>query len=146
VGGPESVIAAHVEPPFPSQRIVWHVNLSAQGDISHLVVNVFDGASPYAFEQGSVMSNAPTTAVTSTVASMSKHLLADIAARENMPKSLRDSNETSCDPRKSDHDRLLCIPQPLPRWQSSWPFLHFAAASTTHESAADDVERWFRGA
>jgi hypothetical protein len=85
---PDSVIAGRVEPPFPSQRIVWHVNLSAQRGISRLVVNVFDGANPYAYEQDIVMNDAPRAAVTSAVESMSKRLLADVAARENMANQL----------------------------------------------------------
>src|SRR5437868_4782950 len=48
---PDSVIAGRVEPPFPSQRIVWHVNPSPPRGIARLVVNVFDGANPYAYEQ-----------------------------------------------------------------------------------------------
>jgi hypothetical protein len=85
---PDSVIAGRVEPPFPSQRIVWHVNLSAQRGISRLVVNVFDDANPYAYEQDTVMNDAPRAAVTSAVGSMSKRLLADVAARENMVNQL----------------------------------------------------------
>jgi hypothetical protein len=85
---PDSVIAGRVEPPFPSQRIVWHVNLSPQRGISRLFVNVFDGANPYAFEQDTVMNDAPTAAVTAAVESMSKRLLADVAARENVPNQL----------------------------------------------------------
>jgi hypothetical protein len=82
---PDSVIAGPVEPPFPSQRIVWHVNLSPERGMSRLVVNVFDGANPYAIEQDTVMNDAPTAVVTSAVESMSKRLLADVAARNNLP-------------------------------------------------------------
>jgi hypothetical protein len=85
---PDGVIAGRVEPPFPSQRIVWHVNLSPERGMSRLVVNVFDGANPYAFEQGTVMNDAPTAAVTSAVESMSKRLLADVAVREGVPNRL----------------------------------------------------------
>jgi hypothetical protein len=85
---PDSVVAGRAEPPFPSQRIVWHVNLSPERGISRLFVNVFDGANPYAFEQDTVVNDAPTAAVTSAVESMSKRLLADVAARENMRNQL----------------------------------------------------------
>jgi hypothetical protein len=64
---PASVIAGRVAPPFPPQRIVWHVNLSAQRGISRLVVNVFDGANAYAYEQDTVTNGAPTAVVTSAV-------------------------------------------------------------------------------
>jgi hypothetical protein len=84
----DRVISGPVEPPFPSRRIVWHVNQSAEKGISRLVVNVFHGATPYAYEQGTVMNDAPTAVVASVVDSMSERLLADVAARENMPKRL----------------------------------------------------------
>jgi hypothetical protein len=80
---PASVISGRVEPPFPSRRIVWHVDLSAQRGISRLVVNVSDGANPYAYEQETVSSDASAAEVTSAVASISKRLLGDVAARAN---------------------------------------------------------------
>lgn len=83
-----NVIAGRVEPPFPSQRIVWHVDLSASRGISQLVVNVFDGANPYAYEQETVANDAPTAVITSAVESMSGRLLADVAAHVNMPNRL----------------------------------------------------------
>jgi hypothetical protein len=82
------VIPGRVEPPFPSQRIVWHVNLSASRGVSRLVVNVFDGANPYAYEQETVINSAPTTVITSAVESMSQRLLPDVAAQVNMPNRL----------------------------------------------------------
>jgi hypothetical protein len=85
---PASVISGRVEPPFPSQRIVWHVNLSAKRGISRLVVNVFDGANAYAYEQHTVTNGAPTAVVTSAVESMSERLLADVATRANMLNQL----------------------------------------------------------
>jgi hypothetical protein len=84
----DSVIAGRVKPPFPSQRIVWHVDLSASRSISRLVVNVFDGANPYAYEQETVTNSAPTAVITSAVESMSERLLADVAAQVNMPNQL----------------------------------------------------------
>jgi hypothetical protein len=73
--------AGRIEPSFPSRRIVWHVNPSASRGMSRLVVNVFDGASPYAYEQETVPSGAPTAEVRSAIESMSSRLMADIAAR-----------------------------------------------------------------
>jgi hypothetical protein len=80
-----SVIAGRVGPPFPFQRIVWHVNLSAQRGVSRLVVNVFDGASPYAYEQDTISNGSPAAVITSVVESMSKRLLADVAGQAKKP-------------------------------------------------------------
>ena len=83
-----SVIAGRVEPPFPSRRIVWHVDLSASRGTSELVVNAFDSANPYAYEQETVTNDAPSAVITSAVESMSERLLADVAAHVNMPNQL----------------------------------------------------------
>jgi hypothetical protein len=79
------VIASRVKPPFPLQRIVWHANLSASRGVSRLVVNVFDGANPFADEQETVSNDAPKAVIAGAVASMSERLLADLAVRANMP-------------------------------------------------------------
>ena len=52
--------ASRIERPFPSRRIVWHVTSSAARGMSRLVVNVFDGVNPYAYEQETVSNSAPT--------------------------------------------------------------------------------------
>jgi hypothetical protein len=77
---PGDVLGKPVNPPFPWRRIVWHVNLGLLG-VSRLSVNVFDGSVPYAYEQEVLENGAPPGAITSAVRSMSKRLLADIAAR-----------------------------------------------------------------
>ena len=83
---PGSVIAGPVEPPFPSRRIVWHVNPAAPPrGISRLVVNVFDGANPYAYEQETVANSEPRVVISSALESMSERLLADVAAQANPP-------------------------------------------------------------
>jgi hypothetical protein len=83
---PGSVIAGPVEQPFPSRRIVWHVNTAAPPrGISRLVVNVFDGANPYAHEQEVMADSEPKAAISSAVASMSERLLADVTAQANAP-------------------------------------------------------------
>jgi hypothetical protein len=87
-----------IEPPFPSQRIVWHVNPSASRGMSRLVVNVFDGASPYAYEQETVASSAPPAEIRSAVESMSHRLMADMAARGEPTRS-RGQNAAS----REDH-------------------------------------------
>jgi hypothetical protein len=83
-----SMIAGRVEPPFPSQRIVWHVNPSASRGVSRLVVNVFDGTNPFAYEQETLTNSASTAVITSTIESISERLLADIAAQANRPNQL----------------------------------------------------------
>ena len=80
----DNVISGRVESPTPSQRIVWHDNLSPSRGMSQLVVNVFDGAGPYAYELATVPNDAPTVVITSAIESMSVRLLADIAAHANM--------------------------------------------------------------
>jgi hypothetical protein len=87
-GMPGAVIAGQVEQPFPSRRIVWHATPTASRGTSRLVVNVFNGPNPYAYEQETVANSAPTVVITSAIVSMSKRLLADIAAHVNMPNQL----------------------------------------------------------
>jgi hypothetical protein len=74
------VMAGRVAPPFPSQRIVWHVNSGAPRGISHLAVNFFSGASPYAYEEDIVADGAPAAAIVSTIESMSTRLLTTVTA------------------------------------------------------------------
>jgi len=85
----DSVITAPAESPFPSQRIVWHANIAPQRGVSRLMVNVFDGANPYAYEQDTIANDAPTAEVTSAVASMSERLLKDVAAQASTPDQPR---------------------------------------------------------
>jgi hypothetical protein len=79
---PGDLLEKPVDPPFPFpwRRIVWHVNLGLRG-VSRLSVNVFDGSASYAYEQEVLENGAPPGAITSAVRSMSKRLLADIAAK-----------------------------------------------------------------
>jgi hypothetical protein len=79
---PGDLLEKPVDPPFPWRRIVWHVKLGLRG-VSRLSVNVFDGSAPYAYEQEVLENGAPPGAITSAVRSMSKRLLADIAAKTN---------------------------------------------------------------
>lgn len=82
---PGSVIVGPVDPPFPSRRIVWHVNQIPPRGASRLVANVFNGTTPYAYEEEVIDDSAPTAATVCEVASISKRLLADIAAHANLP-------------------------------------------------------------
>lgn len=85
---PGSVIDGPTTQSFPSQRIVWHVDLTASRGVSRLVVNVFNGSIPYAYEQRVVINSAPRAVISSAIESMSRQLLAVIAARANMPTQL----------------------------------------------------------
>lgn len=78
-----SVDTGQVRPPYPSQRIVWHVTPSGPRPMSRLAVNVFDGGYPYAYEQTTISNDASPAVITSDIASMSQRLFDDIAARAN---------------------------------------------------------------
>jgi hypothetical protein len=62
------------------RRIVWHVNLMPQRGASRLVVNVFNARVPYASEQDVIANGAAEGALTDVIGSLSRRLLADIAA------------------------------------------------------------------
>ena len=81
---PKTVMAGRTDPQAPEQRIVWHVSPSPSGIMSQLVVNVFDGATPYAYEQDFVPNDASRTTITTAVQSMSGRLMADVAARADV--------------------------------------------------------------
>jgi len=76
---PGSVLAGPVVAPYPLRRIVWHVDPTPSRGASRVVVNVFDGAEPYAYEQDTVADSEPTDAIEFTLTSMSERLSADIA-------------------------------------------------------------------
>ena len=84
----ESPITDRAEPTSSSQRIVWHDDLDDSRGFSRLIVNVFDGANPYAYEQATVSNDASPAEITSTVGTMFVRLLADIAGRVDMPDRL----------------------------------------------------------
>src|SRR6185437_12826939 len=78
---PGRVVGGPVDPPFPPRRIVWHADPTASPGAARLVVNVFAGAIPYAYEQETVANGAPTAIVASAIEAMSTRLLAAMAAR-----------------------------------------------------------------
>jgi hypothetical protein len=78
---PGSVNPGPVNPPFPVRRIVWHVTFNPRGGTSRVVVNVFNGSVPYAYEQDVIENDAPKRVLTYTIRSLSSRLLADMAAR-----------------------------------------------------------------
>jgi hypothetical protein len=60
--------------PFPTQRIVWHVNPVVPRGVERLLVNVFDGSDVFAYEEQVVDNSAPRIVIESAVASMTKSL------------------------------------------------------------------------
>ncbi len=81
--GMESALAASVEPapaagPFPERRIVWHVDTIAPRAVSNLIVNVFDGSVPFAYEQQEVDNGDSADVVTGVVRSLTRRLIAAI--------------------------------------------------------------------
>ncbi len=81
--GYRSVDHGGVNQPYPLQRIVWHVIPSGPRPNSRLVVNVFNGKYPYAYEEATVSNNESPQVITSDIASISERLLDDIAAQAN---------------------------------------------------------------
>ena len=96
---PGSVVAGPTAQPFPSRRIVWHADPTASRGVSRLVVNVFNGPTPYAYEQQVVADSAPRVVMSSAIEAMSRQLLAAIAARANMPSQPSAPAETPNSPR-----------------------------------------------
>ncbi len=60
--------------PYPTRRIVWHVNSMAQRGVSRLMVNAFDGPDPFAYEEQMVDNSAPTGVLESAITSMTHRL------------------------------------------------------------------------
>ena len=75
---PGSVLAGPPVAPFPLRRIVWHVDPTPSRGASRVVVNVFEGTEPYAYEQDTIAYSEPTDAMELALVSMSERLLADI--------------------------------------------------------------------
>jgi hypothetical protein len=74
---PGAVFSDPVNAPFPQFRIVWHVNPNgSHGSTSKLVVNIFKDSTPFAYEQAVVDNSAPPSAITGTVESMTRRLIA----------------------------------------------------------------------
>jgi hypothetical protein len=81
--GYQSASSGRVKAPYPSHRIVWHVTPSGRGPNSHLVVNVFNGKYPYAYEEATLANDESPEVITADIAAMSERLLNDIAAQAN---------------------------------------------------------------
>jgi hypothetical protein len=80
-----SIMAPALVPPLPTRRIVWHVNQSPPNPVSRLVANVFDGRTPFAYEQETISNDTPKAAITAAVKSMSERLMTKIASHASVP-------------------------------------------------------------
>jgi hypothetical protein len=78
---PGSTAAGSAMGPFPTRRFVWHVNPVPARGVSRVVVNVFDGAVPFAYEQEVVDNSVPDAVLESAVASMTRRLVLTLEER-----------------------------------------------------------------
>jgi hypothetical protein len=76
-------------PPYPQRRIVWHVSPTPARGTSRLVVNIFAGSVPMTYELGVVDNSAPNVAITHTIESMTRRLLARYAQLDARPPAVR---------------------------------------------------------
>jgi hypothetical protein len=72
---PGAVLPDPVHAPFPTFRIVWHVNPDGPHGTSKLVVNVFNETAPVAYEQATVDNSAPPIEIMHTVESLTNRLI-----------------------------------------------------------------------
>jgi hypothetical protein len=79
---PGSVLPGPVGASLAQCRIVWHVNPGVGPGVSTLVVNIFDGSVPVAYEQEVVTNSAPTAAITYAIESATRRLFASYAHRD----------------------------------------------------------------
>jgi hypothetical protein len=86
---PGSVFPGPVEPPFPQCRIVWHVNPDLGRGASSLVVNVFDGSVPVAYEREVVTNDAPTATIADAIESATRRLIALYTPRDSKSEGCR---------------------------------------------------------
>jgi len=85
---PSAVISEPTSAPFPSRRIVWHVNYGAARGVSQLTVNIFDGARPLAYEQEEIANDAPAATIEATIGTLTERLLAAQPGQEiNAPEA-----------------------------------------------------------
>ena len=84
---PGRIVEQPVAAPYPTRRIVWHVNPMAERGVSRLFVNVFDGATPVAYEEDTVSNGAPRGAITQVVASLTTRLVSRYARLESQART-----------------------------------------------------------
>jgi hypothetical protein len=74
---PGTLVLAPVQVPFPQLRTVWHVNPNdPRGSTSRLVVNIFNGSTPFAYAQEVVSNSAPPDTIADTIETMTRRLIA----------------------------------------------------------------------
>jgi hypothetical protein len=71
-----------VATPFPNRRIVWHVFPMPPRGASRLVVNVFNGSVPFAYEQKLIDDGAPTSTVAYAVQVLTGRVVSDLDRRD----------------------------------------------------------------
>ena len=81
---PASPKTAHALAPDSERRIVWHLSPVPARGTSRLVVNAFDGSTPYAYEETVVDDSAPVASVGRAVRSMTRQL-ASTLDRQSQP-------------------------------------------------------------
>ena len=80
---PGRLVEQPMPAPYPTRRIVWHVNPMAARGVSRLSVNVFDGATPVAYEQDTVSNGATGGTIMHAVASLTTRLVTRYARLES---------------------------------------------------------------
>jgi hypothetical protein len=80
--------------PYPTQRIVWHVNPMAGRGVTRLFVNVFDGPDSFAYEQQVLGNNARPAVLRSAVASMTNQLMAEVDRHDARAPAYASNNAT----------------------------------------------------
>ena len=73
-----SLIDDHTTGPFPSRRIVWHVNQVPARGVSRLMVNAFRGPDPFAYQEQIVDNSAPSETFVAAIASLTRRLSASL--------------------------------------------------------------------
>ncbi len=69
------VISAPVAAPYPTRRIVWHVNPGIGRGQSALMVNIFDGSVPVSYRQETVANDASAATIEATVELLTARLI-----------------------------------------------------------------------
>lgn len=86
---PGSEVNGSLNAPYPTRRIVWHVNGTAQQGVSRLVVNAFDGPRPFAYEDRVVDNSAPPFELEAAITSMTRRLATDLNERDSRAATAR---------------------------------------------------------
>lgn len=66
---------SHFIGPYPDYRIVWHVDPTVHGGMSHLVVRMFNGGGPFVYAQDDIRDGASRDVLEHTVAMLTRRLM-----------------------------------------------------------------------